>query len=1470
MRGSWRAIAGIVVAAVLLGVAAAKMTFTATNAVFEKTNKGPAGVGLDLVTGAPYAFDSQPFVDNMFVMALPDTTRKVYPGYFETKLYMHNSTAVLAGTLGIEICEEGKKGVLTEIVDFQASAMGADGLAPNQVVLFSEGKAVFVEVQTDLKVTVLGNKSVPVLARLSNNTRSVNVVGGTVIKDRDDVQYFVDTVCLATVADDASSCVRTLRNLHPTGLCAVTDKAGHLYTADERQIRQYRVDDSGAATALRSIYVDRERNISGLFYDRNFDMIYTVTGGTAQSQFFRVPAGDGFVQSAIETVATTLAGSGAQVAATLERAYVLTTEGDNFGTGLGWVELQQCHNLGEGACLKDLQHCRYSLGRKACMAHPTCTEGDVCTTVVPRITAFEPRSGSVQGAVPVTVTFATPLPHTTVQGRLGDGAYVDATVSADRLQAVFLTSTSTKASDKARVQVKVASYEVTAADTFRAYECTGRSCGECAGSQDECVWLVDRGVCTSVRASEAQGRSAIVVANSNFCPAFTSQSVRVSAQREDIVLGVNTLYNGRQYVCTFRNESAATSTTGKVDWENMQVRCPSPRTSADGTYTLSVGFSGDVPVFTTLEGANVTVEYTQCSMRKDCRACIGVDGCDWAFNTSAFVCASRTECTSCVRYETACPAVRNRLYADAGTVATPHEVVLELADAQLDSTMALTCTQDGVAAAEPAQCDAHAQTCRCNLTWTRGTTGSARVALTAGGTLFVESTFYAVRCEAHGSFAACVGDASRACVWAVAEGRCGINPGRSNGTWVSAVPAVVSFTPVIDALGHNVTVVFTSMVFGVPAYQFGCELVGADAAVLATSDLQMENETHGTCAFGALAAEHGLGANQALYNVSLVVSRRPAVALRAPEDDVFAQLNANSTQRATVVNCDTDNTALTCQRCHANPLCAWSGRRALCTAVLDETASHTLCPTVTALTPGSGYFEKGQTKNITLTGTRLVSGLLVRFVPQGSGGSGGSGGAGTVEGPLVLVNDTALNYTLVRDMPTGVYDVVVVAAATQRVFADTTGIVFERQRAPMSVELLLAIVVPLGVVAVVLVVVLVVVLRRRGRRPYQFDVERKPDFARFAYATDLWAAGAARGGAPAFPDDEGARDALRALLEDRLVCAALGRATSSTEADKFTSAMVYVHATNGQCIDLLMALVEQEVQGVPNSTQLFRGNSLASKAFRAYSRMVGLEYLWLTLARFVHELDHLARQKDGHTRPNSSGGEDEANVGGGDGTVSVLSTEFEVDPTKLGAGADEEAQTYMLAQRARQLVLCITQSTAHLPAELRALAAMLAAKVAERFPDAEHIAIGGTFFLRFICPAVIAPHCYGLLLTPDRRTPVVPGDRLQRQLILLGKVLQNLANGVLFGKKEPFMLSMNDFIASNLPLVNDWMDTISTAPAGVRFAEQATPVPPRTLADSYSFLAAHIRATMPKIRAALQAQNAPPELAQRLEAAVSF
>merc|ERR1711916_224717 len=80
--------------------------------------------------------------------------------------------------------------------------------------------------------------------------------------------------------------------------------------------------------------------------------------------------------------------------------------------------------------------------------------------------------------------------------------------------------------------------------------------------------------------------------------------------------------------------------------------------------------------------------------------------------------------------------------------------------------------------------------------------------------------------------------------------------------------------------------------------------------------------------------------------------------------------------------------------------------------------------------------------------------------------------------------------------------------------------------------------------------------------------------------------------------------------------------------------------------------------------------------------------------------------------------------------------------------------------------------------------------------------------LRFMCPAITAPEAYGILREP-------PSVNARRHLVLIAKVLQNLANGVLFGKKERFMEQTNDFIKTNLPEIRAFFDEVATLPQNI-------------------------------------------------------
>lgn len=84
--------------------------------------------------------------------------------------------------------------------------------------------------------------------------------------------------------------------------------------------------------------------------------------------------------------------------------------------------------------------------------------------------------------------------------------------------------------------------------------------------------------------------------------------------------------------------------------------------------------------------------------------------------------------------------------------------------------------------------------------------------------------------------------------------------------------------------------------------------------------------------------------------------------------------------------------------------------------------------------------------------------------------------------------------------------------------------------------------------------------------------------------------------------------------------------------------------------------------------------------------------------------------------------------------------------------------------------------------------------LSKRFPNLLQSnigAVGTVIFLRFINPAIVSPQEYGIV--EKKEIPV----SVKRGLMLMSKILQNIANHVEFSK-EQHMLCFNDFLRANV------------------------------------------------------------------------
>lgn len=81
--------------------------------------------------------------------------------------------------------------------------------------------------------------------------------------------------------------------------------------------------------------------------------------------------------------------------------------------------------------------------------------------------------------------------------------------------------------------------------------------------------------------------------------------------------------------------------------------------------------------------------------------------------------------------------------------------------------------------------------------------------------------------------------------------------------------------------------------------------------------------------------------------------------------------------------------------------------------------------------------------------------------------------------------------------------------------------------------------------------------------------------------------------------------------------------------------------------------------------------------------------------------------------------------------------------------------------------------------------------------------IGSFVVLRFFNPSIVFPETRNLI-----PTSVKISATHRRNLILISKIIQNLANGIQFGLKEDYMGPMNEYINENQSKVNEFLNDI--------------------------------------------------------------
>lgn len=139
---------------------------------------------------------------------------------------------------------------------------------------------------------------------------------------------------------------------------------------------------------------------------------------------------------------------------------------------------------------------------------------------------------------------------------------------------------------------------------------------------------------------------------------------------------------------------------------------------------------------------------------------------------------------------------------------------------------------------------------------------------------------------------------------------------------------------------------------------------------------------------------------------------------------------------------------------------------------------------------------------------------------------------------------------------------------------------------------------------------------------------------------------------------------------------------------------------------------------VVEANQLFRGNTLLTKALDCHMKRLGHDYLEETLGEKIRNIDE--------SNPNC-----------------------EVDPNRVHDPDDLQSNWQSLSQLIESVWSSIYVSALRCPPELRMIFRHIAACAEDRYGDflrtITYSSVSGFLFLRFFCPALLNPHLFGLL-----------------------------------------------------------------------------------------------------------------------------
>lgn len=274
--------------------------------------------------------------------------------------------------------------------------------------------------------------------------------------------------------------------------------------------------------------------------------------------------------------------------------------------------------------------------------------------------------------------------------------------------------------------------------------------------------------------------------------------------------------------------------------------------------------------------------------------------------------------------------------------------------------------------------------------------------------------------------------------------------------------------------------------------------------------------------------------------------------------------------------------------------------------------------------------------------------------------------------------------------------------------------------------------------------------------------------------------------------------------------AAISEAVPASDQEKIARIFAAFYDSNGRVLDALDFLMKEEVRRTQDVATLFRSNSLASRMMSAFAKSIGMSYCKLVLKDTIDKI--VAANENLEVDPIKF-----AEAEGMQGySFSIPKEKLQANVLRIMEYAAEFLAK--IFQSSHLAPVCVWRACSRvfslltfvvytLDSEFHEISALMKESVVPKFPAEWKLAIGGFLFLRILCPCIYRP--------PDEFGTLFVNypERAKRTLVIVAKILQNLANYVpKFG--EDAMTVFSDYVQQNIPNVDAYFARMAEIPRG--------------------------------------------------------